>query len=313
MTRPKRQVKRARDSSGTFISNKRAKIVLSKPGDSEIEIDIDTSDSDYDAEDEPSESELDNESDDEYLTIPEPSTWLATLSLASEVQPGGTIQVHSMIKQGSCVGHILLVGYRKGRQNDDKRQHGSSKTNQMADSGQNGWSLNIMLFGNFRVLLRYNAIRKFQSPPARENQSIKSFFTPKSELPESVPAPAVSSRSTQTVVMEIEDSDDEAGAPLPCDPAGPILLYIGSDDDNNTNSATSDTPATLTSPGSSTLTTPEKEVLAADSIADFVEGAASDDSEAKTWPELQALAGEAKVRARKAKNYRDDDGECSTL
>ncbi|KAJ7923169.1 hypothetical protein B0H13DRAFT_2316699 [Mycena leptocephala] len=62
-------------------------------------VDIDhTSDSDYDAEDEPSKSELDDESDDEYLAIPEPSTWLATHSLDSElqVQPPGTIQVHSM-------------------------------------------------------------------------------------------------------------------------------------------------------------------------------------------------------------------------
>ncbi|KAJ7506502.1 hypothetical protein B0H11DRAFT_2186167 [Mycena galericulata] len=51
ITHPKRPLKRARDSSGTFISNKKAKVVLFEPGDSEIEIDgIDhTSDSDYDA------------------------------------------------------------------------------------------------------------------------------------------------------------------------------------------------------------------------------------------------------------------------
>ncbi|KAJ7913130.1 hypothetical protein B0H13DRAFT_2326659 [Mycena leptocephala] len=37
---------------------------------------------------EPSESELDDESDDEYLAIPEPSTWLASHSLDSERSNG---------------------------------------------------------------------------------------------------------------------------------------------------------------------------------------------------------------------------------
>ncbi|KAJ7778854.1 hypothetical protein DFH07DRAFT_766053 [Mycena maculata] len=155
MTRPKRQVKRARDSSGTFISNKRAKIVLSKPGDSEIEIDIDTSDSDYDAEDEPSESELDNESDDEYLTIPEPSTWLATLSLASEVQPGGTIQKGgAKDKTGKLCGAYLVGGIS---QREAERRQAAAWKQQDESNGRLGpeW-----------LESQYNAIRKFQSPPA---------------------------------------------------------------------------------------------------------------------------------------------------
>ncbi|KAJ7931833.1 hypothetical protein B0H13DRAFT_1857488 [Mycena leptocephala] len=133
-----------------------------------------TSDSDYDAEDEPSESVQDDESDDEYLAIPEPSTWLATHSLDSElqVQPSGTIQVHSMRdaelhfagpidkkggakdKTGKLRG-TYLVGEISQREAERRRAAARKQQEEsMADSGQNGWSLNTLLFGNCRVLLR---------------------------------------------------------------------------------------------------------------------------------------------------------------
>ncbi|KAJ7444258.1 hypothetical protein B0H11DRAFT_1931195 [Mycena galericulata] len=94
----KRVTKCSRDSTGAFVSNKKLKVVLSDSEPEDFDIDIEEfenpSNPDYDAEYEPSESELDDESDDEYLAMPEPATWHATLS--ANLQPSATIQVHSM-------------------------------------------------------------------------------------------------------------------------------------------------------------------------------------------------------------------------
>ncbi|EIW84566.1 hypothetical protein CONPUDRAFT_151582 [Coniophora puteana RWD-64-598 SS2] len=302
----KKGSKREHGSSGKFISNKKPHIDHSDISESGHQ---DSSDWDLEADDEHedpgyiSDSQSDSGSDDEYASIPSPSTWIsaATKAKALEVLEHSRISVTVGSMRGAELkfdGPIDKPGGARDKTGKARGPYGvgglsARRARELRKAARDKKESGELDEGRFQK--EVEAVNALEKKKPRENTNLASFFGPKPSTPSSG---LRTLRQGCVGVVEIEDNSDMPLAhPLPVSENGPVIMSIDSDQDEES----------LTHVGSAAPSSPsdEQEVEVADGIAEFVEGVL-DEGEPKTWEELQALAEEGLKNARKRKSYRDE-------